>query len=425
MIKKIVLDRDKTQCDHRGRILIMASGGLNAVFSVALLMVAARTLPLEDTGILTIALAIAKLMLNIGKYGMRNYQVTEVQDVTFSEWLGSRLITVGAMVLCAMVYVAYQMIWHGYTYYKATIVFFLCMIYAGECVEDVYTGYYQKKGRLDVSSYIQIVRYVVLYVVFFVGLVVTHDLLLTTEVATILSIMVIWLCAIRTLKYFDAQARCPRKQVVKKLLKDCFPLFLMSFVLIYISNAPKYEIDNLYDADVQAYFGFVSMPIFAISLLSGFIFQPKLVNLSQSWKEGRIADFRHTVRRQVLYITAVSVFCLALGWIAGIPVLSFLYHAQGLEQYKAIFIVLLLGGAGTAVINFLTAVLVIFREQKIVLYVHLAVGGLIFLSIKPVIHAMGILGAVWDTTILTWILAAALVIAYSKTVLGSETSDKL
>lgn len=423
MIKKMILDRDKARSDRRGRLLIMASGGLNAVFSVVLLMIAARTVPLEDTGILTIALAIAKLLLNIGKYGMRNYQVTEVQDVAFSEWLWSRVITVGAMVLCTVGYVAYQMIWHGYTPYKAVIVFLLCMIYAGECVEDVYTGYYQKMGRLDVSSYIQTVRYVVLYVVFFVGLAVTHDLLLSSVAALVLSIVVIWLYAVRTLRYFDVQARRPRRQVVSKLLVDCFPLFLMSFVLIYMSNAPKYEIDNLYDADVQAYFGFVSMPIFAISLLSGFIFQPQLVNLSQSWKEGRTADFRRIVRRQILYITAVSVFCLVLGWVAGIPVLSLLYHTQGLEPYKAIFMVLLLGGAGTAVINFLTAVLVIFRRQKIVLYAHLVIGVLIFLSIKPVIRTTGILGAAWDTTILTWILAAALVVVYGKIVARAEKAN--
>ncbi len=81
MLQQIIRETDANRIARRGKLFIVTSGGLNAGFSVIILVVAARSLSLEETGVLTIALAIAKLLLNIGKYGMRNYQVTDTNAV--------------------------------------------------------------------------------------------------------------------------------------------------------------------------------------------------------------------------------------------------------------------------------------------------------------------------------------------------------
>lgn len=412
MFKKVISDKNPNSINRRSRILILASGGLSSIFSMIILMAASRAISIEETGILTIAIAIAKLFLNIGKYGMRNYQVTEVQDVTFSEWLRSRVITVTIMIMCSIGYVIYQIDFHGYTMHKASIVVLLCLIYTVECVEDIYTGYYQKTGRLDISSYIQTMRYVVLIIVFSGTVFFTQDLFWASLLSFFVSIIIVYFYAFRTLKFFESTKAKPRMNVVKKLLVDCLPLCLMSFIQIYVSNAPKYEIDNIYNADVQAYFGFISMPIFTIGLLSGFVFQPQLVSLSLIWKSKDYKKFAQIVRRQIIYILGISVICILAGWFLGIRVLAFLYGVRGLEEYKNIFIVLLIGGAGTAMINFITALLVIFRRQRVVLYAHLIVGVAIFISIKIVISKYGIMGAVLDTTICIWLLALVLISVY-------------
>lgn len=408
MLQQIIRETDANRIARRGKLFIVASGGLNAAFSVIILIVAARSLSLEETGVLTIALAIAKLLLNIGKYGMRNYQVTDSHEVYFSEWLVSRIITTAGMMLAAVLYCVIN----GYTQYKAWIILLVCLLYAGECIEDVYTGFYQKEGRLDVSSYIQTARYVVLYLVFGVGLLISHDLLITCALSAAMTVLLVYVYSVRTIKYFPHRRMMPRKNVVAQLMADCFPLCLMSFILIYLSNAPKYEIDKLYNSDVQAYFGFISMPIFAIGLLSGFIFQPQIVNLSHSWQERDFPRFEKIVRRQFAYILGVSLFCVVLGWLVGIPFLSLLYGVDGLEPYKLTFVVLLIGGAGTAVINFLAALLVIFRLQRLILYAHVITGIGIFLSIKPIIRYFGIEAATIDATVWIWGLAAALLVAY-------------
>lgn len=412
MIKKMVLDTDKRRIQRRGQILILFSGGMSAAFSIILLMISARTVSIEETGILTIALAIAKLLMNVGKYGMRNYQVTETKQITFKEWLYSRYITTVLMLLCTAGCIGYNILLSGYSLYKAQMVLLICLLYAVECIEDVYTGYYQKMGRIDVSSLLQIMRYICLYFIYFAGLILTHNLLLSTIIALICSIVVLIMCTKRTLTFFETDKRTFEKNNIRTILKECFPLFLMSFILIYMSNAAKYEIDSVYDASVQAYYGFISTPIFAISLFSGFIFQPYLAELSNMWKECKINEFQKQVVKQFFLIVLISLISLLAGDLIGIPVLTWLFKANELYAYKKIFLILILGGGGTAIINFYTAILVIFRKQNFVLYAHVLLGISTFFTVKLVKHNYGIMGMTIGIMLLTWILAIVLYVKY-------------
>ena len=56
----------------------MAGSMLMAFQSVIMLMILTRTVGLGEAGVFTIAYANASLFLNIGKYGMRNFQVSDV-----------------------------------------------------------------------------------------------------------------------------------------------------------------------------------------------------------------------------------------------------------------------------------------------------------------------------------------------------------
>ena len=87
----------------------MAGGMLYAFQSVILLMVITRTVDLYSAGIFTIAYASANLFLTIGKYGMRNYQVTDVvPKFDFREYRNSRIATIAFMIAVSAVYVVYK-----------------------------------------------------------------------------------------------------------------------------------------------------------------------------------------------------------------------------------------------------------------------------------------------------------------------------
>ena len=86
----------------------MSGSMLVAFQSVIMLMILTRVLGLVEAGILTIAYANANLFQNIGKYGMRNFQVSDVKDeFNFSEYKASRIVTAIAMVAVSFIYVIY------------------------------------------------------------------------------------------------------------------------------------------------------------------------------------------------------------------------------------------------------------------------------------------------------------------------------
>ena len=72
----------------------MVCSFLAAFQSVILLMVLTRTVDLVTAGIFTIANANANLFLYVGKFGVRNYQVSDVRhEYSFREYHISRVLT--------------------------------------------------------------------------------------------------------------------------------------------------------------------------------------------------------------------------------------------------------------------------------------------------------------------------------------------
>ena len=95
------------------------AGLVNAAEAVILLMVVGRTNGLEDAGILTIAFAIGNLMMTIGRYGVRNYQVTDVEGkLSFGSYFTHRICTVFLMGIVTGTYLIYAWHFNGYSKYK-------------------------------------------------------------------------------------------------------------------------------------------------------------------------------------------------------------------------------------------------------------------------------------------------------------------
>ena len=56
------------------------AGLINAAEAVIMSMFVTRIIGLADAGRLTIAFAIGNLMMTVGKFGVRNYQVTDIEN---------------------------------------------------------------------------------------------------------------------------------------------------------------------------------------------------------------------------------------------------------------------------------------------------------------------------------------------------------
>lgn len=364
MIKQIIIGNERRSIQKSSYFWNMCSGTLSAFHSVLLLVVITHVTGLYYAGIFTIAFANANLFANIGRYGMRNYQATDIKEkFNFSEYLISRYLTTAIMIVVSLVYIIFVSYTRNYDLEKTTIVLLMCLSKILDTLEDVYYGYYQKQGRLDVAAKILTLRLIMLIVSFVITIVLTKSLLNAVIVSSICSSLIV-ICFVHFAnQYFRIKMESIDRNHIFSLLRICFPLFLGTFLAFYIGNAPKYAIDAQLTEDIQACYGFISMPVFVVNLLNNFIFQPIMVRLAVEWNKKEYNKFVKQVVKEILLIALLAGTVIAGGYILGIPFLSALYGTD-LRLYKGELITLLLGGGMLALSGFFVTVLTIMRQQK-------------------------------------------------------------
>ncbi len=390
-IQRIVFESKDTQ---KSTYLWNTAGGMILAFqSVLILVFLTHTAGIAEAGIFTLAYANANLLLNIGKFGMRNFQVTDVTAAyTFREYRASRMVTCMVMLAVSLIYAVAA--WRGgYSFEKSLIMFFMALFRMPDAIEDVYAAQLQKKGRLDAASKAMTFRLVSALLVFLAGTLVTEKLLPSLTMAVCWTDLVLY----AEIKVFDERAEGSqgRRGLFRRaagICLECFPLFAGDFLSFYITAAPRYAIDACLGDTVQAQYGFIFMPVFVISLLNGFWFHPMLHRLSQAWEEGKTEIFFRNIRIQTVRIAAITAVCMAGAWICGIPVLSLLYNTD-LSPYRGQLMILLAGGGFCAGCALLGAVITIMRKQKWMLYGYAAAALLALLFAEKCVRMTGITGA--------------------------------
>ena len=341
----------------------MAGSMLMAFQSVIMLMIITRTLNLYEAGVFTLAYASANLFLNIGKYGMRNFQVSDVKrQFNFKEYNTSRIITTLLMLIVSLVYVVIAKSKNDYSMNKTWIIIWMCLFKIVDSIEDAYLGYYQQENRLDVAGKMLTLRMILTILVFGLGLIFLRDQLISLMIATIFTTLLLIIFVALTYSAFRKEESV-RKGKVWELLRVCFPLFLGCFLAFYIGNAPKYAIDSLLSDEMQACYGFIAMPVFVIGLLNNFIFSPMIARMSMMWKERQNKDFFRLFWIQILIIGIITIVCEAGAFVLGVPVLSILYNTD-LAPYKTELLVLLLGGGFLALSGLFVTIMTIIRIQN-------------------------------------------------------------
>ena len=332
--------------------------------------------------------------MTIGKYGVRNYQVTDITfQYNFKTYLHVRLLTSFIMFIVTMIYCLYSISLSNNAEYKICIILIICMIGVVESIEDVFCGLYQQKGRLDVASIIFLIRWLLIILIFSLLLLTTKNTLMALLYAFVFSTVADFIMLKISFKEFHLilKEMISTRHKVIDLIKNCFPLFAGAFLMIYISNSPKYAIEMYLSDEIQAYYGFVSMPIFVIELLNNFLYQPILINIAEAWNNGDIRKFRKYIINQCLLLTILTLICITGAYFWGIPFLSMIYNTN-LVSYKIILLLVLLGGGFLAFTGFFAVLLTIMRKQNWMMYSYIIIAISALITMGSCVKKFGVFG---------------------------------
>ncbi len=452
--------------NEAGNYIWNAIGGmLNAGQSVLVLIIVTRVCGLEAAGLYSIAFATGNLFMYLGNYGVRNYQVSDVDEkFPFRSYVLHRLLTVALMLLVAAVYCTYSLLRGAYSPAKTMTVAAMCLLKAIDCLEEVLEGRLHQRGRLDLAGKMMTVRLLVSIGGMLAVLVATGNLLTATNAAIILAAAAVILMAAacrRTLLPLQpapelvadvgnagaapgaaaknrgaatspaaasAAVSAARRGALRDaavLMRVCFPVCAANFLSFYLINAPKYAIDAAMNETAQAQYNFIAMPVFVIQLLGMFVYQPVLVRMTLSWNSADQKGFLRDFLRITAGLLIIAALCLGGAYVLGIPVLSALY-ATDLSALKPELLLILAGGVFLAMNGFYSAVLTLMREQNRIPFMYLA-GAVLSLILTPhFVEISGIMGAVISFVLIMAIVCALLsaqfALAYKKHPAAARTA---
>ncbi len=112
-----------------------------------MLMVLTRVCDLVVAGVFTLAYANASLFLNLGNYGMRNFQASDLRpQFTFKTYSRSRVLTGSAMLIASLVFLAFCALSIGYSEEKIFAIVWMTLFKLVDMAEDIFDGNFQQHG---------------------------------------------------------------------------------------------------------------------------------------------------------------------------------------------------------------------------------------------------------------------------------------
>lgn len=386
-------------------ILGSLSTGLIAFF---LLFGVSRFLSVREGDVYSYAYALGNLFSMIGLFQVRNYQATDIeQTYHFNDYLSTRFWTCLLMVVATGCY----LIMTKQSVEDSFIIGLVCCYRMTDAVSDVFQGLFQQQERMDLAGQSLFFRNSAMVSGFLVSLFVTKNLLLSLVVLLILSVFLILIFDLRQSRmFFHWEWQSVWSGRILSLLKQCFPLFIIGFLLVYIYNQPKYSLNKLYEQGfigegLQRDFNILFMPIFVMSVLM-FVLRPIVTTLAIHLAEGRLSDFIALKKRLFLILIAISVLVLVGGSLVALPILE-LFYGIPLSHYRLDFFLLLLGGVISSFATLFDNLLTIFRRQGLLVisFVNALIVSLVVTDYLVVQY--GLLGASLSflLSMVTWLLS--------------------
>ncbi len=345
----------------------------------------------EQAGMFSMAFAAGTLLMFISNYGVRNFQVSDIEErSSFTSYQINRWITSIIALVVGLLYCTIRDYDPG--------MFMLSMsVYAYKIIDglaDVYEGRLQQADKLYLAGISQCLRSAIAVAAYSVLLFVTRSVgiaALGMAITTTASLAFITI----PLALLETDASKPWSiSEVSGLFRHCFPLFSAVFLFNLIESLPKFAMESMLAYDNQLYFNALFFPAQGILISAGFVYKPQLLRLANIWANPRRRRrFDLIVLAMIGVITLLTIGTLIfIAWL-GIPLLGFMYGVD-FEQFRVLAYLMVIAGGVSAAIDFLYAIVTVLRHQSSATLPYLI--SFVFAAIVPTVLIMifGLTGAV-------------------------------
>lgn len=317
-----------------------------------LTIVSTQLVGAEEAGKFSIAFVTGTLIMIACNYGVRNFQVSDIDEKTsFASYQLNRWLCGALALACGLVYSSAR----GYDAQMATIGLGVYLYKVIDGIADVYEGRLQQADKLYLAGMSQTLRSAGVIAVFSVAL----------------------------------------------------------FLFNLIESMPKFVMEGTLAYKYQLYFNALFFPAQAILLSIGFIYKPQLLRLSSIWANPRKRRrFDLIIVAVMALIVVITGACAAFMAGPGIPLMSFMYGLN-FERYRTLALLMVVAGGVTAAIDFIYAIITVLRHAGDVTKIYLICFAVSVVVPVILIKLLGLMGAVVSYLAIMALLLVLLIIEYA------------
>lgn len=388
--------------------------------SVLYLLIVTRLTSASIADQFSLIWSIGTLWVVIGLFQVRNFHGTDVrQKYSFRSYFQARILTNLVMIITLFPYL--QIVGGGrYTKSIIAMTFLMILYRAWDSISDLFQGLFQQRERMDIAGRAMFYRYSTSAIILLTALFFSNSLLialLSLVVWNGLFIIFYELPFVYQFESFKWTEILNLKDLSEamNILKDCFPLFLNGFILLYVLNEPKLIIERglsegVLQTGMQRDFNILFMPVFFMSLIILMV-RPLITELAFLYVDKMHEKFNAIVHKLILFISGGGMLIVVLAYLLGVQVLGLVFGVN-LSNYQFPFTILILAGVLYALAIIFENILTIMRKQHLLITIYVIMLVVTLLITKTFIFNWGMLGAALAFLVVMFVYLVGISIIY-------------
>ena len=312
---------------------------------------------IDIAGVFAYSFSLCTLFFYLCSFYNRTYQVSD-SNYKFKDYFTVRLI----MSILSLVIIILFSIINSFDNFKIITIILIMVFRIIDSISDSFYGEFQKKDHLYVVGISYILKSFLGIIGFTLCDYLTNDLLLSLLILDIISFLIFCFYDIPMMEKAKSEIRISIKNV-KTILISSLPVFLFSFLAIYLMNAQKYIIVYYASNEIQTIFSILIMPATVLSLVSNYLIQPYLTKFVKYKSNNDYNSFMKLYIRIISYLLFFGVIIIALSAYIGIPILNIIYRIN-LNDYVLDLLLIIISSLFIAVSVIISIILTVLEENR-------------------------------------------------------------
>lgn len=372
----------------------------------------------SEAGVFTYAYSLICLFFILATFYNRVYQISKSDKFSSKDFILYRVLS---SLLTILIVFLFSII-NGYNLFKLSVIMLICLFRMIEAISDAvygvlqYNGYLYKSGiSLSLKGIIGLIGFTLV------------DYFTKSITLALVSLIVVNLALSYFYDYKNVRKYLNGKINFENILlifKETLPIFIYSFLAMYVANICKYMLDYFDTAEAQNIFGIIFMPSTVIGLCSAYIVVPIITNLNDLLKKKKYNEFNKLVSKMMIILVGVGIIAIIGAYALGIPVLNILY-GMDLGNYKNLLLLVLVGATFYTLANVYSQVLVLLNVHKMQTLIYVVMSIISTLICYFFISNYKLSGSVYSYVIFMFILLILYLILYFYTLIKRKSEEIL